>query len=155
MTEPKVADNRCAICGWKLKSHDFYNDGYAAMPLHEYVPKFNTNGTDELFCPWCGVENSSDDIGAGGVIGCSSCEREFDVEVDYTIVYSTARLKCYACRKDMSKGLRTKLGGERWACSTVCVITCNEAYDAYRADQMHNTPFPSAGFAKVVEVKNG
>jgi len=58
----------------------------------EDVAKAGTSSYEkEIFCPYCGCSNSDDEVHENTVMTCYDCEKDFDVEVDYDIRYSTYR----------------------------------------------------------------
>lgn len=149
------ANQRCAVCYWPEEYHEAARCDVASEAQgHEYVAKYDTDGADELFCPWCGEENDATDVENGWQIECDDCGRSFSVEIDYTPVYATARLTCFACKKATPQPVHTKLGADRSACSDDCAAKCNEAYEAYRADETRSLGFPRRGFA-VIDVSEG
>ncbi len=45
---------------------------------------------DIIICPYCGIENSTDDIHESEQLECYSCDKSFWVELDHTVSYSTS-----------------------------------------------------------------
>lgn len=136
-------------CGKCYTSHERYPI-LGLKPDHDEITVFETRNEDRVLCPWCGVENSSDELDGSGVLDCEECEREFFFEVDYTPDYTTARPSCFCCGAEMPKAFWTKIGGESGACSPACVDRCNAAYNAYVAAYQSDgrCAFPRRGFGK-------
>lgn len=85
------AIQRCAVC--YFRNHEDLVLVNEKAPDHEFTPKFDTDGEDTVFCPWCGADNGTDEAKPGSRWDCSECERVFDLEVEYTPVYSTSKPK--------------------------------------------------------------
>lgn len=55
--------------------------------------------TDEIVCPYCGYEHeeSYEYIGhneSDKIIDCASCDKRFNVSVEYSVTYSTQKVPC-------------------------------------------------------------
>jgi transcription elongation factor Elf1 len=51
----------------------------------------DTDYTDEVICPHCGYEHSDSFEMSEGVRECSDCGREFEMERDVAVTYSTTK----------------------------------------------------------------
>ena len=54
--------------------------------------KYETYGTDEIVCPYCGHEFSdSNELNgsSGRIIDCDVCAKKFTLEVDFAVSYTT------------------------------------------------------------------
>ena len=108
---------KCKVCGkpdpkyfWRCEEHYHCDDcgtrdglcthteGVLCDPCHEKrvekrIAEFfeDTEHTDEVTCPWCGYECSDSWEISDGTRECGDCGREYDVERDMTVTYSTAK----------------------------------------------------------------
>lgn len=55
--------------------------------------KFNTCDLDEVMCPYCGHQHSDIWELEGGRCQCHDCGREFKLEVQETVTYSTYKIE--------------------------------------------------------------
>lgn len=51
---------------------------------------FDIDGTDSVICPHCGSDNGAEEFHTPQRATCSECEKEFWVQPDYSVTYSTS-----------------------------------------------------------------
>ena len=54
---------------------------------------FDLDLTDVPVCPHCGAEQCADELTEASEVSCDECGKEFCVEVEYSVTYSTTCLK--------------------------------------------------------------
>lgn len=97
--------------------------------------------SDTINCPWCDAEESTDDVKPSDR-RCDSCERIYQLDIDYDPAYYTSKIACHACEAEIERtGLWTKLG--RFTCCETCRDACNAAYD--------RREYPKRGFLSETE----
>lgn len=87
----------CADCGTR-EGLCTYTEAVLCSKCHEKrvekrIAEFDgdTDGTDEIVCPHCGYECSDSWEKSEGVRECGDCGREYEVEREVTVTYSTTK----------------------------------------------------------------
>jgi len=75
----------CWICKERREVKEIW--GYA---------KNNKEVTNEkyIICPYCGSHYGEDDMHESTEVNCEECEKEFKIEVEYKVSYSTYQISC-------------------------------------------------------------
>lgn len=116
-TLEKMMALKCTVCGkpdpkyfWRCEEHYHCDDcgtkeglcthseGVLCDPCHEKrvekrIAEFsgNTDYTNEVICPHCGYQHSDSFEMSEGVRECHDCGREYEMERDVSVTYSTTK----------------------------------------------------------------
>lgn len=74
----------CYWCDYKHKKEKELSD-----LKKEVVTKGESSNEDYIICPYCGAENSNDDLYETTDTYCDKCGKEFHLEIEYDPKYST------------------------------------------------------------------
>jgi wobble nucleotide-excising tRNase len=89
--EDKYWLDKYGMCYWcnqkKAQKH------WKERTIKETIEKGESNNEDIIICPYCGYENSNDDLHETTDTYCDGCDKMFHLDIEWTPSYSTSKLE--------------------------------------------------------------
>jgi len=82
-----IFDERLKLC-WNCREQDRIKDLQT-----EAVKEGKTSGEDYIICPYCGYDYGTDDMHESTDAQCPKCNKEFHIEINYSVDYSTSKIE--------------------------------------------------------------